>query len=364
MKFEIGLSFRDRFKHVFHVKNLSLSITRMKSFLAFLMLLEIVCLSCSNRTNRGQSEVIAQVNGEEIHSSQVDKLIQQELYDELNRIHSIKNKALNTYIDLKILQQQAEKENLSTDEYSDKYVKRKIEAFGVDSLYNLYKLGGRLRIHGQGISTADKDTLGENLTLKYNLRVCIVQELIDSLKKDSKISKYLYPPKNPTIELTDLLVFYRGKSDAKVTVYIVSDFDCHKCIESHSMYDSLYINYKENVKFGYINFSTIPTLAQIAACAANKQGVFWEYHDLLYNHKEFIDSVAVYNIAKQMNLDVNKFQNDLKDVRISDEIDKTIQKLVERGLFATPTVIVNNRLIYDSNSYDEISHLIEMELKK
>lgn len=336
----------------------------MKIYISIIAILELLLLSCSNKPDSANSEVIALVNGEKIYSYQVDKLIQQELYDELNRIYNIKSEALDSYIDLEILHQQAKKENISSDLYADKHVKWKIKSFGTDSLYNLYKLGERLKFHALNLSTAMQDTFGEKLSLKYNLRACIIQELIDSLKQNANINKYLYPPKSPNIDLNDLLVFYRGKSDSKVSVYIISDFDCNKCIESHLMYDSLYINYKNTVKFGYINFSTIPTLAQIACCAANEQGAFWEYHDSLYNQKNFIDSLTVYNIAKQVNLNIDKFQSDIRNIVIADKINQTIQRLIERGIFATPTVIVNNRLIYDSNSYDEISHLINMELDK
>lgn len=80
-------------------------------------------LSCSNKPAPANSGVIAQVNGEKIYSYQVDKLIQQELYDELNRIYNIKSEALDSYIDLKILRQQAEKENISPNLYADKYIK-------------------------------------------------------------------------------------------------------------------------------------------------------------------------------------------------------------------------------------------------
>jgi len=48
----------------------------------------------------------------------------------------------------------------------------------------------------------------------------------------------------------------------------------------------------------------------------------------------------------------------------ADKINETINKLVEMGIYATPTIIVNGRLIYNSNSYNEISHLIELELNK
>lgn len=37
--------------------------------------------------------------------------------------------------------------------------------------------------------------------------------------------------------------------------------------------------------------------------------------------------------------------------------------LVNRGVFATPTIIVNDRLVYMTNSYEELSRLLEYELR-
>lgn len=44
------------------------------------------------------------------------------------------------------------------------------------------------------------------------------------------------------------------------------------------------------------------------------------------------------------------------------EMDKVINQLVERGLMATPTIIINDRLVYVTNSYEELSRLLEYEL--
>ena len=37
--------------------------------------------------------------------------------------------------------------------------------------------------------------------------------------------------------------------------------------------------------------------------------------------------------------------------------------LVNRGIFATPTIIINDRLVYMTNSYEELSRLLEYELQ-
>lgn len=49
-------------------------------------------------------------------------------------------------------------------------------------------------------------------------------------------------------------------------------------------------------------------------------------------------------------------------VIIKKEMDKVINQLVERGLMATPTIIINDRLVYVTNSYEELSRLLEYEL--
>lgn len=50
------------------------------------------------------------------------------------------------------------------------------------------------------------------------------------------------------------------------------------------------------------------------------------------------------------------------DLNVDKEMDKVINQLVERGLMATPTIIINDRLVYVTNSYEELSRLLEYEL--
>ena len=61
---------------------------------------------------------------------------------------------------------------------------------------------------------------------------------------------------------------------------------------------------------------------------------------------------------------MKKFEKDLLDKNVADKLSATIDILVEKGIYATPTIVVNNRLIYNSASYEEISYLIEKELKQ
>ena len=158
--------------------------------------------------------------------------------------------------------------------------------------------------------------------------------------------------------------YYRGNLKSEVSVIIISDFDCESCINAHSLYNSIYEEYKDKVKFGYIHYSAMPTFAEIASDAANKQNRFWEFQDSLYAYRGYIDSTAVFKIAHNMSMDINKFQNDIANDDGKKAIENTINQLVLLGVYATPTLIINGRLIVDSNSKEEICHLIDEELSK
>lgn len=202
------------------------------------------------------------------------------------------------------------------------------------------------------------------MTRLFHIKGAIVNELLDSLRESKKIVQYLYPPKSPSIDLKSLHTYYRGNLQSKVSMIIISDFDCDACINAHPFYDSIYQEYKEKIKFGYIHYSAMPTFAQIASDAANNQNKFWEFHDSLYAHKGYIDSTAVFNIAQKMSMNISKFQKDIADNAGKESIEKTINQLVLLGVYATPTIIINGRLIVDSNSKEEIYHLIDEELSK
>ncbi|MCS2585458.1 DsbA family protein [Bacteroides sp. BFG-551] len=74
--------------------------------------------------------------------------------------------------------------------------------------------------------------------------------------------------------------------------------------------------------------------------------------------------MAAFNIAQHMSMDVSKFQKDIANNEGKESIEKTINELVLLGVYATPTIIINGRLIVNSNSKEEICHLIDEELLK
>lgn len=124
----------------------------------------------------------------------------------------------------------------------------------------------------------------------------------------------------------------------------------------------LYDNYKERVKFGFVHFADAPSLAALACEAAGEQKQFWTFHDTIFNYSGVADSAFIYNLAKSKRLNMTEFDAYLHSSDKYKEMDKVINQLVERGLMATPTIIINDRLVYVTNSYEELSRLLEYEL--
>lgn len=322
--------------------------------------------SCNSQQNSKYTEkdIVAEFDGETIYANEINTIIKQELYDELCRIHEIKKKALEQLINVKLLQKEADKKQMTYQEYIDDYANTQIKKFGIDSLLKQYRLESITEFRGKSIYSVAVNSPTGKVTRDFHLKGAIVDELLDSLKRDKKIVQYLYPPKSPSINLNNLHAYYRGDLQSEVSVTIISDFDCESCIKAHPLYNSIYEDYKEKVKFGYIHYSTMPTFAEIASDAANKQNRFWEFQDSLYAYKGYIDSTAVFKIAHNMSIDINKFQKDIASNDGKKAIENTINQLVLLGVYATPTLIINGRLIVDSNSKEEICHLIDEELSK
>lgn len=76
-----------------------------------------------------------------------------------------------------------------------------------------------------------------------------------------------------------------------------------------------------------------------------------------------VDSSFIFNIATNLGLDLEAYKQELLSAPNYDKVNHAINKLMERGLFATPTIIINDRLVYITNSYEELTRLLDQELQ-
>jgi len=100
-----------------------------------------------------------------------------------------------------------------------------------------------------------------------------------------------------------------------------------------------------------------------AAMAAYEQGKFWQYHDLLFAADSKLNEEKFVEIAGNIGLDMEKFNDFRKSDESLQRVTEDLQEAVNSGVRGTPTLYVNGRMVED-RSLDNIQKLIEGELAK
>ena len=96
-----------------------------------------------------------------------------------------------------------------------------------------------------------------------------------------------------------------------------------------------------------------------AAEAAAKQGRFWEMHDLLYEQEPPLTEAHVFEFAKNLGLDIERFRRDLDGEEVRNRIEEDLSEGKRNGVTGTPTLFVDG-IRYDG-AWDFYSMLEALE---
>jgi len=103
--------------------------------------------------------------------------------------------------------------------------------------------------------------------------------------------------------------------------------------------------------------------AAMAALAADKYGKFWQFHDQLFNEYNKLNDQKFKEIARNLGLNVEEFEKEMKNPKIAAKIQKDILDGREAGITGTPTIFINGRRLKDF-SLNGLQMLIGKELEK
>lgn len=166
------------------------------------------------------------------------------------------------------------------------------------------------------------------------------------------------PPAIFSISLDDDPV--RGDPNAQITIVEFSDFQCPFCgrffTQTLPMIEKNYIE-TGKVKFVYRDFplpeihpNAIP--AALAAECADDQGVFWEYHDKLFENLLQWENLDKQNVvrtfeqyAEDLGADTDTFNSCLESGKYLDEVQNDLNDGVSYGVTGTPGFFIGNEKI-------------------
>ena len=143
-----------------------------------------------------------------------------------------------------------------------------------------------------------------------------------------------------------------GNPSAPITIVEFGDYQCESCYYwFHTQKPEIYENYistgKANLVFVDLAFlgRDSSTAAQASYCAED-QGMYWEYHDLLYNSQEsqidngWANSERLKAFAFSMGLDMDLFESCLDSDKYSKRVQYNVSEAKKHGARATPTFII------------------------
>ena len=177
--------------------------------------------------------------------------------------------------------------------------------------------------------------------------------------------------KEPTIEekMKDRVeVSYAGapiKGDPKAQITIVefSDFECPFCSRVNPTITKILEDYKGKVKVAFrhnpLPFHQAAVPAHKASMAAQEQGKFWEYHDLIFKNQRALTEENLIKWAKELKLDVEKFKKDMKKKAYDDRIKADQEFARSNGAGGTPSFFINGVRVVGAQPYQNFKEVID-----
>ena len=103
--------------------------------------------------------------------------------------------------------------------------------------------------------------------------------------------------------------------------------------------------------------------AAIGALAANTQGKFWEFHDLLFENYNHLNEKKIRDIVRSLALDELAFEKKVKDPALQRKVRQDVFDGSRAGVRATPTVFVNGKLLRN-RTLQGFQAAVDRELQK
>ncbi|HMT04454.1 MAG TPA: Na+/H+ antiporter NhaA [Solirubrobacterales bacterium] len=160
---------------------------------------------------------------------------------------------------------------------------------------------------------------------------------------------------------------YLGNPDAPFVLVEYGDYECPYCGRATGMIRELRERMGDEMVYVYRHLALVDVhphaeLAAEAAEAANAQGRFWEMHVELYDHQGDLDIEDLIGYAGKLDLDVDRFVEDVQGGRFSKRVQQHAASGDASGAHGTPTFFVNG--IRHTGAYDAISLAEELRTQE
>ena len=193
------------------------------------------------------------------------------------------------------------------------------------------------------------------------------QSLKESQEKIAALQKLFTQAEQPTLDkpilkTTDPRI---GTASAKNTVIVFSDFQCPHCADLAQTLSQFLAKYRDKILLIWKDFPN-PVFPQaksaaVAARCAQLEDKFWEYHDFLYANQESLGKTVYQEIAKQLGLNIDAFNQCLENQETLPLVEDDFQEGQALKIDGTPYLFINGQRVSGAVTLEELEKIIKGE---
>jgi len=150
-----------------------------------------------------------------------------------------------------------------------------------------------------------------------------------------------------------------------VTLVEYMEYECPFCALRAPELRALAARYPRELKIVYKNYPMDghrhARLAAEAALAAGEQGKYLEMHDLLFADPQHLELPALERRARELGLDMARFDKALAEHRFAAQIDRDIEEAQLAGLTGVPIYIIDGEVFVGGVRPSEIEERIQQK---
>jgi len=315
----------------------------------------VLIISCSAHSQQ-DPDIVATVNGAAITTQDLQQREVNHLLQAQYQYYQAERKALDDLIAQRLLEQEAQREGISTDELLKREVESKIKDPSED----------QLQVYYEGLDSKEPydQVRGKILDHIRDLRRSKLRSAyVETLRLKATVLIQLAPP---TADIgPENASATVGRSDAPVQVVEFADYQCPYCQRVNPDLNKLIDEYAGKVSVVYRDFPLpmhphAQKAAEAARCAG-EQGKFWEYHNLLFQDKK-LDTPDLKQEAMALHLDAARFDKCLDSAEEAANVKKDQDEGMKLGLSGTPSFFINGHFISGAVDYTTLHQMVDQQL--
>lgn len=347
----------------------------------FLLLVILIISSCQKETEQPEEKpnmvfkstvstesnkndpLAAKLGNLEIRESELNKGIENEIFELKTKIYEIQQKKLKAVMLEKLMDNDPKKKGLSNDEFFEKYIDKKREP--KDSEVKAF-------IKNRGIpENSVNDKLKERIKefIKNENKQKDVDSWLAEKTKKNPMEIYFQKPERPTynVQAGDSPIY--GDPNSKVTIIEYSDFQCPFCKKGSDVISEIKKHYKDKVKIVFKNFPLpfhihAQKAAEASLCAFDQGGDnFWKMHDAMFGDQAKLSVEDLNKTAINLNLDGKKFADCLKSGKNEAKVLADLEEGKKVGVKSTPTFFINGKIINGAYPFETFKEIIDESIK-